>query len=251
MSQRRRPPPPTWQDRWRNYREQTRAIAPSLVLVLPLLGLYEALIATLEPPLRNSAELAVSGFLGRLPRQALDYGRAALLLCLLTAGALWLIRRTRFPRMSHWVLLESLVVALLLGPALGLLVGQMGLSSTNLPAGSGAPSWLPFLLSVGAGLWEELVFRLALLGGTAFLLARVTGWRMGAVLTVALLFSSLLFALYHHVGAGGEPLTLDRFAYRSLAGILLGSLFIWRGLAVVVYAHVFYDLLCDLRLTLA
>ena len=64
---------------------------------------------------------------------------------------------------------------------------------------------------------------------------------------VALVVSSLVFALYHHVGAAGEPFALDRFAFRAAAGTILGLLFALRGLAVVVYMHVFYDLLCDLR----
>ena len=59
--------------------------------------------------------------------------------------------------------------------------------------------------------------------------------------------SALAFALYHHVGHSGEPLTLGRFAFRAVAGTILGILFAFRGLAVVVYMHVFYDLLCDLR----
>ena len=68
---------------------------------------------------------------------------------------------------------------------------------------------------------------------------------------MAILLSALVFSLYHHVGPGGEPLVADRFLFRGLAGILLGVVFAWRGLAVVVYMHVFYDVLCDLRLMYA
>ena len=68
-----------------------------------------------------------------------------------------------------------------------------------------------------------------------------------AATAIAVLVSSLAFALYHHLGAYGEPLVAGRFVFRLLAGTILGVLFATRGLAVVVYMHVFYDVLCDLR----
>jgi membrane protease YdiL (CAAX protease family) len=102
-------------------------------------------------------------------------------------------------------------------------------------------------MSVGAGLWEELVFRLGVMGSLVFLLTRREFLSPRSALGVALLVSALTFALYHHVGSAGEPFALDRFAFRAAAGTILGLLFALRGLAVVVYMHVFYDLLCDLR----
>jgi hypothetical protein len=243
--------PPTRRELALAYHEKTRGIGQSLVLVLPLLAAYEVVLALLDPPLRNSAELAFSEFVGRLPRSTLDAGRLALLACLGAAGLMWLFRRRPQVTAGHWVLLEAFAFAVVLGPLLGWLVGGLGLSATGAPLEPTAPSWLPWMLSVGAGLWEELVFRLGLLGGTAFLLGRITPWRAPAIMVVALISSSLIFALYHHVGAGGEPLSLDRFAFRTIAGILLGLVFATRGLAVVVYMHVFYDLLCDLRMAAA
>lgn len=234
----------------RRYHQSTRAVGPSLVLVMPLLVLYELAVALLDPPLRNSADLVVARFLERLPPAGLDTARLVLLGALVLLCVGWVLRRHPRAERGHWVLLEALLLALLIGPGVGWLVGGVGLSISQHSAVADPPRWLPYLLSVGAGLWEELVFRLGLLGGTAFLLSRLTPWREASVLTVAVILSALAFALYHHVGSGGEPLTADRFAFRAIAGILIGVVFAWRGLAVVVYMHVFYDLLCDLRLAL-
>ena len=81
----------------------------------------------------------------------------------------------------------------------------------------------------------------------ALLLVRGLHMQPVAATAIAIVVSSLAFALYHHLGAYGEPLVASRFAFRALAGTILGVLFATRGLAVVVYMHVFYDLLCDLR----
>jgi hypothetical protein len=224
------------------YLEESREMGLSLLLVLPLLLAYEVAMLLLQAPARNGAELVVTDLLGRLPAPSVVLLRRGMTLLLMVV-ALVLVRRHP-PRVARarYVLLEALLCALALGPAVSWLVG-LGASS----ASPGAPAWLPYLLSVGAGLWEELVFRLALLGGLALLLTRAMRVAPSVAVAAAVLVSALAFALYHHVGESGEPLTASRFLFRSVAGTILGLLFVFRGLAVVVYMHVFYDLLCDLR----
>jgi len=196
----------------------------------------------------------VARMLTHVPPQARHALRAAGLAAILVATLAWLWRgpRRQAPPPGR-VLGEAFLHALWLGPLVGLLVrgalGFAGLSAAtaDLRAGVADPVWLPFLMSVGAGLWEELVFRLGLMAGLAFLLTRRGVLAPRGAMGVALVVSSLVFALYHHVGDAGEPFALDRFAFRAAAGTILGLLFALRGLAVVVYMHVFYDLLCDLR----
>ncbi len=229
------------------YLEESRDIGLSLLLVLPLLLAYEIAVLLLAPPARNAAELAVAELAGRLPADIAAWLRRGLLLLLL-ALAFVLARRAQ-PRVARarWVLLEALALALLVGPLLRWMVGGLGLSMRAGTVPAEQPAWLPFLLSTGAGLWEELVFRLGLLGGLALLLARVARLPEVGATAIAVALSALAFALYHHLGAHGEPLQAARFVYRALAGTILGVLFVTRGLAVVVYMHVFYDVLCDLR----
>jgi hypothetical protein len=231
----------------RAYLAESREMGLSLLLVLPLLLAYEIAMLLLDAPARNGAELAVAQFLGQLPPQSALVLRRGLTLLLMVL-ALVLIRRQP-PRVARarYVLIEAVLFALALGPAVGWMVGGIGLSAPSATAGAGSPAWLPFLLSVGAGLWEELVFRLALLGGLTLLLTRAIGATPVVAIASAVLVSSLAFALYHHLGHGGEPMTAARFLFRAIAGTILGLLFVFRGLAVVVYMHVFYDLLCDLR----
>lgn len=232
------------------YIVESRQIGLSLALVVPLLLLYEVTMALVDAPLRNGAEVVVSDVFGQLPTAAVDGLRRALLVVIVGACVLWTRREPPAVARAHWVFAEALVLALALGPLVGWMVGGVGLS-VDAPVSAQEPApWLPFLLSVGAGLWEEIVFRLLLLGGMAYLLGRWTPVSRPAALAIAVVVSSLVFALYHHVGAMGEPFEAARFAYRTVAGTILGVLFAYRGLAVVVYMHVFYDLLCDLRVLL-
>ena len=48
-------------------------------------------------------------------------------------------------------------------------------------------------------------------------------------------------------GPGGEPWLGTALLFRFLAGILLGVVFVARGLAVCAWLHAVYDVLCVLR----
>lgn len=229
------------------YVVESRGIGLSLFMVVPLLLGYEVAMLTLQAPLRNGAEMLVSQAFGQLPLDVLVLLRRALLALLVGAAFVWARREPPRVARPHWMLTEALLLALLLGPLVGGLVGGLGLSAEVAVAAGEHPDWLPFLLSVGAGLWEEIVFRLVLLGGLAVLLARVTPLSRPGALAVAVVVSALAFAFYHHLGHLGEPFEAARFAFRAVAGTILGVLFAYRGLAIVVYMHVFYDVLCDLR----
>lgn len=233
------------------YLHESRDVGRSLALVVPLLVVYELAMPLLAPEVRNSAEWGVSRLLEPLPPAVLLTLRRATLSALVIAVLVWSLwgRRDRAQvARPHLVLAEAAALALLLGPALGALVHRLGLPLSASPiATASLDPWVPFALSVGAGLWEELVFRLGLMGGLVLLGTRVLRWKRGVALGVAVLVSAVAFAFYHHLGAAGEPLDPSRFVFRALAGTILGLLFAWRGLAVVVYMHVFYDVLCDLR----
>jgi membrane protease YdiL (CAAX protease family) len=91
--------------------------------------------------------------------------------------------------------------------------------------------------ALGAGVHEEIVFRLGLFAGLASLLRD-----QRFALPFALVVSSLLFACAHHLGPHGEAFTMHVFAYRTLAGCAFGAIFWYRSLAHAVYAHTLYDL---------
>src|SRR6185295_6669818 len=98
------------------------------------------------------------------------------------------------------------------------------------------------VMSIGAGVYEETVFRLALLSGIAALLEKVIGLGRWIAVGVAFVVSALLFSAMHHIPPYGDPLHLGVFTFRFLAGMCFAALFWFRGFAVAVYTHALYDL---------
>jgi len=106
--------------------------------------------------------------------------------------------------------------------------------------GSANPDWRGMIvLSIGAGIYEELVFRLIAFTLLHLLLVDLLGiskvWAgIGTVLA-----ASLLFSLYHYLGP--EPFDWRIFAFRTFAGIYFGVTFLFRGFGITACAHSSYD----------
>ena len=79
-----------------------------------------------------------------------------------------------------------------------------------------------FVMSLGAGVWEETVFRLGIMTGVAVLLERVLGLGRWVAVVVALVVSAVLFSAMHHIPPYGDPLHLGVFVFRVLAGCFFG-----------------------------
>jgi hypothetical protein len=227
----------------REYLEDSRRLSVGLLAISPLLALYEAGLLLGGSDLRNGADafLRRAFLLALGPPGRYVFGAGILILLL---GAAACAARERLPahRLALPLAFEGLFFGAILGPlSLFLRGGLRALTSLD-PDGPA----LRTLLAIGAGVYEELAFRLLLLSGI-FVLARhlldPLGAGRGVALAVALVSSSLLFAGFHNVGPYGEPFSWDAFAFRTVAGGVLGGLFVARGIAVAVYAHAFYDLL--------
>jgi membrane protease YdiL (CAAX protease family) len=98
------------------------------------------------------------------------------------------------------------------------------------------------VMSLGAGVYEETVFRLGIMAGVAAVLQTVVGFARWIAVAVALAISALIFSAMHHIPPYGDPFSVGVFLFRALAGVFFGLLFYFRGFAVAVYTHALYDL---------
>lgn len=120
-------------------------------------------------------------------------------------------------------------------------------------AGSGAaPSasdgwWLSLAQDLtraaGAGLYEELVFRLGMIGLLHILLADVLRMKQRHATIAALVVSSIAFALYHDLTRADGSFDVAQFAFFVFAGLYFGVAFLTRGFGVAVGLHAVYDLM--------
>ncbi|RMF76988.1 MAG: CPBP family intramembrane metalloprotease [Planctomycetota bacterium] len=127
------------------------------------------------------------------------------------------------------MLLESALLALPL-----IVVGRMMLAIDPFAAAS----WSRAVL---AGVYEEFLFRLVLIGVALYALrrARLPG---AAPAMIAALLSGVCFAAAHVAPLGGESPATIPLILRTLAGAYLGGVFMLRGFGLAVGAHVAHNL---------
>ena len=102
------------------------------------------------------------------------------------------------------------------------------------------------VLSLGAGLYEEIAFRVGLYGiGRRLVLAMMPEALPGQRLLVSLGWAALaaaVFSGWHYLGQFGEPFELRSFVFRWVCGIVFTLIYVFRGFAPVVWTHALYDI---------
>jgi membrane protease YdiL (CAAX protease family) len=109
--------------------------------------------------------------------------------------------------------------------------------------------WANIVTSIGAGIYEELVFRFIVLG--VILVAMEDLLKMKSILAVliAAVVSALLFAAHHYVGIEMgqlyklEELRIGSFMFRFVAGLYFAVIFRFRGYGIVAGTHSVYNII--------
>jgi len=97
------------------------------------------------------------------------------------------------------------------------------------------------VLSVGAGVYEELLFRLIAITALNILLVDVFELKIEAAIPIIVVASAIMFSAYHYLGI--EEFSMGTFVFRTAMGIYLAGIYIYRGFGIVVGAHAVYDLI--------
>jgi len=225
-----------------------RNLLTSLVLVFPLFLIYQIGVLFTLPVLNGADFLTVFLFrnLGLSTGSYLAYTFAVTVSFAIAVAVLR--HKQRFdPKLIVPVLVESAIYALTMGSLIVFVMTRaLGISPQLAGGGSGFVAQQGFgtriVMSLGAGVYEETVFRLGILSGLVMLFDRVFGLRRWLAFGLALLLSAVLFSAMHHIPPYGDPLHAGIFTFRVLAGLCFGLLFWYRGFAIAVYTHALYDL---------
>jgi membrane protease YdiL (CAAX protease family) len=223
----------------------------SLLFVLPLLALYEGGVRYLSPAdpdaLRNGADAWVRWFLARYGLGTLWAAPAAV--------AVWLVARAYWNRKDR----PEEPLAVCFGMAVESVLFAAGLwaaarnfapvlERSGLPLNAALvdnPAAGRLVTFVGAGIYEEVLFRVLAFGGLCAGLRLVLMPKVLAV-GVAAAAAAVLFASAHHFGAAGEPVRPAEFLFRVTAGLYFTLLYLLRGFGIAVGAHAGYDILVGL-----
>lgn len=114
------------------------------------------------------------------------------------------------------------------------------------------PLFVDIVTGIGAGIYEELIFRLILICLLMLLFQDLFGMRRGYAIGLSILISAVLFSAHHHFFfingefTLGEAFTVSRFLFRFMAGIYFAVIFALRGFGIVAGSHAFYDIIAAL-----
>lgn len=243
------------------YWRGTRHPLMGLVLVIPLLLFYE--VGTLAggakggpESLRNGADAWVRNWCEKLGNGGALVPPLAMVCWLgLSAAKRWDTRPEKLFSTGLGMILESLALALALWlfsrlwPDLlkhyGWELEVQGAKGAPVVSGQPGDPLRVALPLIGAGLYEEFLFRLVTLAGVAGILS-IIGVDAWTGFCLSALFSAWFFAAAHHWGANAPPYDGRVFSFRFAAGLVFSLVVVLRGFGIAVGGHTLYNLLVGL-----
>jgi hypothetical protein len=234
----------------KDYLKNSRAPRYAILFALPLLLLYEGSSALLTGSavagVRNGADVLLKSLFVALGGRD---GVVVFGLLLVGGGAALVVRdlRKSGERLSAavfgWMLVESAVYAALFGFVVGWLTTLVLEGPRRLAIGGAALDLhTQLVVSLGAGIYEELLFRVALVGALMWGARHLLRAGRGLAATIAVVVSAVVFSAFHYVGALGDSFTVASFTYRAIAGVAFSALYVTRGFGVTAWTHALYDL---------
>jgi hypothetical protein len=236
-------------------------------LVLFLIGTFLIQPATLsqslaEPQVRVVAFIWVQNimeYLGFSTRAALIATPMVVVVILLTLQVTsktpWRVKPGDFLLMTGECLLLSIPLIVL-----SLLLNRGGVQPNAAIAAPNAPAQHQLLVDmvtgIGAGIYEELIFRLVLICLLMLLFQDAFGLEKKPSIVLSVMISAVLFSIHHHFFFAngrfyqGDTFTLGKFIFRAMAGVYFAALYAVRGFGITAGTHAFYNVLAALARTL-
>jgi hypothetical protein len=217
------------------YFQQTELPLTSLVFLLPLLVFYEVGKRSF------TTDVAAFAWMQDFFRMVGAYGRHLPALAVVGILLAWHIARKDpwriNPRYVCGMLLESILLAVPLYLMARVAAGYLPMmAASEVLVGR-------IVLSVGAGIYEELVFRLAAFTVLSLLLVDFMKLHKLWANLLMVVISSVGFSLYHYLGH--EPFHWNTFVFRTLAGFYFGAVFAVRGFGISAGSHAAYDVIVN------
>lgn len=215
-----------------------------LALTLPIFVAYHLGVVFL--PTRNAADLVTHELVALAQNDLLAYSGLTVAIGLLYSGVMLVLGRKYSLHWQRFALVagEGVLYAVMMRMIAGYVVGRLRLAVDGAAPIQGVLAGS--VMSLGAGFYEELVFRVILFGlGLHVVRAifkaklgprRFVSWLGWAALTAA------LFSGWHYVGEFGDAFEWKSFTFRWVCGLVFTVIYSFRGFAPAVFTHALYDL---------
>lgn len=227
---------------WSGYAQRSQLPLTSLVFLIPLLIAYEVgtHFYAFNPIDHTEQRIIAFTLLQQFFELVGATGRYLPALAVVGILLSWHIARNDRWRVSLSTIglmgVESFVLAMpimLLSVAASHYVPLSSVASAN---------WRTLtVLSIGAGIYEELVFRLIAFTLLSLILMDWLKLPRLASIILIVLIPAILFSLYHYLG--NETPNLRSFIFRMLAGVYFGIIFLLRGFGITAGSHAAYDII--------
>jgi membrane protease YdiL (CAAX protease family) len=230
-----------------SYFSDTKNLLYSFLIGLPLFLAYELLILISQPDASQIVRISVDSWFKSVFSLFGVNAVSITLLVVALAGMFILykereqLKRLRF-RFFPIMLAESTIYAIIVTLIASFFVSSIFAFAADDPISS-LSGLQKFALSLGAGLYEELFFRVILVSLLIILFKKVFNNKNWAAMTAAIVLSAFLFSLVHYIGSMGDAFTLSSFLYRFIFGLLLNGIYVWRGFGIAAWTHALYDLM--------
>ena len=229
-----------------SYFTVTKGVLYSYIASLPLLLLYELLIWISNPGASGTVRISVDVWfrqivqLTGLHSTSIILGSVALLggvLLYMKRADLHHIKKGYFLLMLAEAVLYSVIITITIHTFLDAIL--MADSSSQIKS---LNTLQLYALSLGAGLYEELFFRVILVSILIFFFKRFTS-RHSVSTTLSIVAAALIFSGVHYIGFYGDIFTLHSFLFRFLFGLGLNLIYVKRGFGIAAWTHAVYDLI--------
>ncbi len=223
-----------------------------LGLTLPIFLVYQVAVVFLG--VQNATDMVTVALLHLSDGNRATYLLATFAIFVIFVGSFALLGRGQAFRPAKFlqIAFEGVVYAAIMRLFAGYVVGSL-FAGTIKDEGR----FVGFIMSLGAGFYEELAFRVILFGLGAKLLVwfasrqrlsmtgttRVTGFSLRTLAIVSgwAIACALVFSGVHYVGPMADSFALPSFLFRALLGLALTLIFATRGFAAAVWTHALYD----------
>jgi hypothetical protein len=209
-----------------------------LALTLPVFLAYHLGVVTLN--VRNAADFFTAQMIQLAEHNLHVYWGITLAIGASMVATLWVLGRGEAFEAKRFVLVasEGVIYAVLMRGAAAYAVGALPLAAPDALAGG----WHGLVMSLGAGFYEEVAFRVVLFGGGMMLVGLLFGGipKLGIGIVWGLV-CSVVFSAWHYVGPLGDAWDLRSFVFRTVCGLAFTAIYALRGFAPAVWTHALYD----------